>query len=144
MRIPSFMRYPEAIDRVGPRVLPDWTGTERVAPTELEDAAELRAVFELDAQQLEQAEATRRREIEQQAERERAAGVSQSGRAEAMLRLEKQISQTDDPKKRAPLERCLWLVNHSGSGRTGEASRADADDRENEVQSRMADEILDS
>src|SRR6266540_1482408 len=136
---PRFLTYPEAVRHIGPLVEADWTGTEHVAPSEREDAAELHAVFELDAAQLKRADAVWRQKMRHEVEQQRASGAPQSGIAEAIAKLKGKIAETNDPKVRARFERVLNNVQ----GETLNPRRRTDADRLDDARSRLAEELLD-
>jgi hypothetical protein len=47
-----WLELPEAIELVGPLILPEWGGHERYAPTQSELSAEIARIYELTPEQL--------------------------------------------------------------------------------------------
>jgi hypothetical protein len=95
MAPPGYLDLREARRRVGPRAVPGWQkeGADEFAPSAGEDAAEMRAIAEMDDRQLKAAARARRREIVRQEQRERAAGAAQSGRKEGAEKLRVKIPE---------------------------------------------------
>jgi len=138
----GFLTLPEAIQRIGPRVQADWTGSEHVAPSARDDAAKLLEVFELDAAQLEREEAAWVRKIMADAKEQRAAGAPRSGIAEAIPKLLEIIEKTNDPTTRARLERfCEFLKNSKNKRYRGRRLNAEA--RANNIRHRLVEEAFD-
>lgn len=89
MAPPGFFDLRDARRRVGQRVVANWQkeGAGEYAPSASEDAAEMRAIAEMDDRQLKAAARAHSQKIAKQEQDERAAGAPQSGRKEAAEQL---------------------------------------------------------
>lgn len=64
MSIPGLARYLDSIERVGPRVIADWSGDERAVPSVAEDRVAWLEIDSYDEERLRQEAAIRRQQNE--------------------------------------------------------------------------------